>query len=162
MKKVLLSLAIIFLLAYVFYIVYPRDINFIAKGVKYRLGNEYDGIEQTLNIQIKGKLYSSFSGDKTFKGIIEIEGEVTPVPENQRELELHFYKGLSALIIYPYNNYGKGEHFIYGYLYINRKFNKVTIAIQEGHEWNGKNGLMFTAPATNKSDALQISNELMN
>lgn len=77
---------------------YPRNIHFIEQGIKYRLGEENVGTERPTTVEIEGKLYRSLTGNKTFIGTIEIEGEEINVPVNQRKLEVLFFKGNSGVI----------------------------------------------------------------
>ncbi|MEL7597140.1 MAG: hypothetical protein AAGU01_02945, partial [Clostridiaceae bacterium] len=56
----------------------------------------------------------------------------------------------------------------YGPIYINNDFSQLTINIMEpqnlyipNKKWIGDNGLMISAPASNRKEALQISNSLM-
>ena len=153
------------MLVFVIYSYYPKDVLINTQGIKYRLGNvEY---EQSIHVLVKGKMYKSFSGNRTFRGVIELEGEDLPVPQSQRQLELHFFKEFFAVFIYPYVENGRPFHHIVGTLYLDKDFTKATITLLEKQEdqresWNGTNGLMITAPASNRREAIDISNELMN
>lgn len=155
----------IVMIMFVVYSYYPKEVLINTQGIKYRLGNvEY---EQSIHVLIKGKMYKSFSGNRTFRGVIELEGEEVPVPQSQRQLELHFYKEYQAVLIYPYFENGKIYHHLVGTLYLDRDFTKATIALLEKKDnqqgsWDGTNGLMVTAPASNRREAIEISNELMN
>ncbi|WP_337100044.1 hypothetical protein [Paenibacillus sp. YIM B09110] len=170
MKKILLALAVIIgisLIVYLVYVFYPKEVDLNAQGIKYQLGNQSDALEQPVTIHIMGKMYRSFSGNRTFKGTVDIEGEELPVPENQREIVINFYKGRNGVLAYPYNKDAMPYIYMVGQIYINRDFSRAAIAVldkQQGDQgqWSGENGLMIAVPAANRSDALNISNELMN
>ncbi len=172
MKKIVLPSILIIgaaLSIYVIMTIYPKPIQFNAQGIKYRLGDENTGLEKSINVSIKGKLYSSMTGNKTFKGTITIEGEEIPVPENQRELEIHFRKERHGGMVYFYIEDGMPYLFHYGAIYTDRTFSKVTFMVFDREKedksrgtWNADNGLMISAPASNRVEAVRISNELMN
>lgn len=164
MKKVLFLVGVILIVS-TFYIYYPRTINLDAQGLKYRLGAGSVGNEQLINLYIKGKMYRSLIGNKTFKGIIELEDDVIPVPRGHRQLEINFYRTNAGVITYHYDQDGKPVTFVLGSIYINKDFNKISIAVldHEGERgsWTGEAGIMITAPTSTRSEAIDISNELM-
>jgi len=157
----ILLVAAVVLAVYVFY---PKDVTINAQGIKYQLGN--DALEQPIHVTIKGKVHRSLLGDRTFKGIVELEGEELPVPQNQRQLELKFYKEFGAVIIYAYNDRGAPRFHSVGTIYFDKHFNNATIALLEkkdntGSSWSAADGLMITVPATNRQEAVSKSNEIM-
>lgn len=164
MKKILLLVGIIIIVS-VFYIYYPRTINLDAQGLKYRLGAGSIGNEQLINLHINGKMYKSITGNKTFKGIIEFEDDGFPVPKEHRQLEINFQRTNVGIIKYHYNQDDKPVTFMFGSIYISKDFSKVTIAVLDHEEdsvsWTGEDGIMITSPASNRSEAIDISNELM-
>lgn len=171
MKKLLItSLIIVFLglILYISFIIYPRDIQFDTNGIKYRLGNENIGTEKSIHITIQGKLTSSIFGNKTFKGTINLEGEEIPVPQNERDLVLNFHNELNSEIIFSYIEDGQPFMYSYGSIFINKNFSKESISVYDkNHDntkgtWVADNGLMIAAPASNREQALKISNELMS
>lgn len=164
MKRTLIFLILlaVVVIAIVFY--FPKDVTINAQGIKYRLGN--DALEQPIHVTIKGKVHRSLLGDRTFKGIVELEGEELPVPQNQRQLELKFYKEFGAVIIYAYNDRGAPRFHSVGTIYFDKHFNNATIALLEpkentGSSWSAADGLMITVPATNRQEAVSKSNEIM-
>ncbi|WP_206669687.1 hypothetical protein [Paenibacillus luteus] len=136
------------------------------EGVKYKLGVNDEQTVIPVSIHIDGKLSRSLIGRQTFKGKLSIEGEHIPVPENQDQLELHFEKNRSALMVYRYYENGQPKMYSYGQLYINKDFSELTIAVytkdgEGGGSWDGNDGLMISAPASDRMNALQLSNRLM-
>jgi len=171
MKKKIISIVLaIWVLMIVISVVLlflPRTIHLDGVAVKYRLGEENRELEQTVHMKMDGKRYLTASGDYIFRGTIDIEGEPFPVPEDQKILEIRFHKGYGPIEYIIFEN-GKTDIFLYGTLFVDRAFSKLTIAISEdsnGEEnsksWSSEDGLMLSMPATNRSEAIQLSNELM-
>jgi hypothetical protein len=172
MKKKIISIVLaIWVLMIVISVVLlflPRTIHLDGEAVKYRLGEDNKEPEQTVHINMDGKRYLTTSGDYIFRGTIDIEGEPFPVPEDQKRLEIRFHKGYGSMEYFIYEN-GKTDIFLYGTLFVDRAFSKLTIAISEedssgeqnSKSWSSEDGLMLSMPATNRSEAIQLSNELM-
>jgi hypothetical protein len=167
MKKPIIY-SLIVLLAILIYIVsylYPRHISFEMVGIKYQLGEGNQKLEKPIKIKINGNLKKSFDGSLTFKGQLDLEGELISVPNDQRELEINFGKNLQGGIIYAYYQDAIPKTYAYGGIFINKAFNKVTIFVNETDKSNSasnfENGYMISAPAHTRNEALIISNELM-
>jgi|GEM_PF-560747 len=166
--SIVLSIWVLMIVISVVLLFLPRTIHLDDVGVKYRLGEDNRGSEQTVHIKMDGKRYLTTSGDYIFRGTIDIEGESFPIPEDQKSLEIRFHKGYGSM---AYINFGNGKTgiFLYGTLFVDRAFSKLTIAISEEHSsgeqnskrWSSEDGLMLSMPATNRSEAIQLSNELM-
>ncbi|MBO0600200.1 hypothetical protein I2483_00865 [Sporosarcina sp. E16_3] len=146
----------------------PKQYTVNLEGVKYQLGTENNHFTKPITIRIGGKLQHSLTGSKTFKGTIDIDGEKIPVPEVQRGLEIKFLDNGGGPIVYGYIENGRPGTYGYGVLYTNSNFSEVTIAIFQKDEtdlsnrgWTSENGQMITAPAANRTEALKISNGLM-
>ena len=181
MKKLTVIGIIIFLTITAIVLVinfYPKEVNIDAQGIKYRLGVEHIGSEKLVNVKIEGKLYKRISGERRFKGTIDIEDEEIPVPIDQRKLEIAIASNGWGAINYPYFTSSKKDNVVdgtnihpYGSLFINSNFSKVTILLSDqnenesdgniGESWNSENGYMITVPASNRGEAILLSNELM-
>ena len=141
----------------------PKQINKTMHGFSYQLGNEESG--ENIDIKINGELRKTFTGKKIFKGIIDIEGIDYPMTPQEREVEMNFVEN-QDFMVYKYidkedSDY-KPEMFNLGAIHINNTFSQLTIRkIDKDGSWNGNNGLMITAPATDRNEALKISNELL-
>lgn len=157
---------------------YPKEVNIDAHGIKYRLGNDQIGSEKLVDVKIEGKLYKRISGERRFKGTIDIEDEEIPVPPDQRKLDILIANDGWGAITYPYFTSSKKNDVVdstnihpYGSLFINSDFSKITILLSDqngdesdgniGESWNNENGYMITAPANNRVEAIRLSNELM-
>ena len=171
-KKIGLSILIISIafLAFTLISIYPQTTHLHAQGIKYRLGEEHIGEEKSIAIDMKGTVYTSLTGNKRFVGTISIEGEEIPVPENQRQLEIRLGKDLSGIMLYPYMEDEKIHHFLYATIFVNRSFREATFTVidyldlvegNQGGNWSGDDGLMISVPASDRAEALRISNHLM-
>lgn len=161
MKKWIFAGMVILLAAAVYYF-YPRTVDLQEQGIKYRLGAAAPSYEQPIQVHVKGKLYRRITGNRTFIGTIELEGEEMPVPPNQRKVELRFNKDNAVLLVYPYVHNAKPYIHAVGRIYFDKTFSKFTLTVlDKEHGWSGDNGLMITAPAANRTEALAISNALM-
>lgn len=99
MKKLIIIAVGILLSIVTVYLVleyYPKEFQLHAQGVKYRLGTDLS--EQLVDVNIEGKLTKSWSGERSFRGTIDIEGIEIPVPEEERELNIIFFdNGFGAM-----------------------------------------------------------------
>ena len=171
-KKIRLSILIIgiSLVTFIVISIYPKTIDLHAQGLKYRLGAEHIGDEKSVAIDMNGTVYTSLTGNKRFVGTISIEGEEIPVPENQRQLEIRLGKDLSGIMLYPYMEDEKIHHFLYATIFVNRSLREATFTVidyldlvegNQGGNWSGDDGLMISVPASDRAEALRISNNLM-
>lgn len=155
-------------LAWAFIYTYPRQLTVTMQGVMYQLGEVHKDEVSPTAISVHGELKRSILGVRTFQGTIDIEGENIPVPEENRELELRFSKQGETQLFYRYFNNGSIKQFLYGILFINKDFSKIAIMKYQrnpdgnGGSWNGGDGYMISAPAQNREEALEISNELLD
>jgi hypothetical protein len=173
MRKIiylLISLFIILALFALWYI-YPKQVNKTFDGVLYQIGNDDKDIEN-VSIKVEGKLKKTPFGSKVFRGKIQINNEVLPTPKSDQEyIEINFgFAGEGGVI----QNWEYNENpltsiglYSYGILYIDDKFNELTIAKydnpreQNGVMWNGEDGYVISAPTSTRSEALEMTNRLM-
>jgi hypothetical protein len=145
------GLVICILCFYVYYTL-PRAVNLSYEGIKYTVGNLQQQEQITMNI--KGFYYNKLLTKDYFKGSITIEDET--------------YSRLKLLVgeqlqLISYRDYeGDGAIHCYGEIFIDKKLENLTICKQTGKDdWNSENGIMVSAPAKNRAEALEISNKLM-
>ncbi|WP_211750449.1 hypothetical protein [Paenibacillus sp. Marseille-Q4541] len=157
--------------------IYPKEVKINEQGIKYKLGDEQGGSEQLVDVNIEGHLYQTITGKRRFEGTIDIEGEEISVPVDQRKLNIPFSDEGWGAIDYPYFLYRKKDNAItdtaiyqYGSLVINRDFSKVSIMVAEQPKqpngdmrvsWRSEDGQMITVPASSRSEAIRLSNEIM-
>jgi hypothetical protein len=145
----------------------PKQYNMTLEGVRYQLGAENMEYEQPAIMHINGTLQKSLTGSRTFKGTINIEGETLPVPEDQREITVQFDANGQGIISYVYFDDGRPGVYAYGAIFINDDISKVSISAfgKDTHDnregWTAADGFMITAPARDRTEALNIANVLM-
>lgn len=152
------------------YIYGPRAVLLDTQGVKYRLGEGNAGKEQLVQVKIEGDIWREWNGVPKFVGTIDIEGEVPEVPNERKKVEVNLSEeAIERLIIYDYFD-NEGLHMIaYGRLYTDKSMERISINVFEetegsaegGRGWDSGSGLVITAPAQNRQEALKIANELM-
>ncbi|MCY6485436.1 hypothetical protein OW763_13965 [Clostridium aestuarii] len=149
------------------YTTLPRTYSKSFEGIKYRLGETNNQFIEKVSISINGKLSKNFIFGKKFVGKIKIND--LEIPKEIEEIELKFDNFNRASIDYFFSN-EQDDSFraIYGTIYIDDDFSQLTIGISEPEDlyanskhWDSINGLMISAPASNRKRALEISNNLM-
>lgn len=183
MKKWILSfslLVIIIGVAGIIYVKHPRSIDLELAGVKYQLGSEgaKSGTEPA-TVVIQGKLHTSLKGERVFKGKIQIVGEQIPVPQDQRKVEIHFSKdgwGSISYIYFIFDERGaiKDSDIYQSHsIFASKDFSRVTLLLNTSDQrsdvkdgnthtvWSSENGMMLSAPASTREEALALSNKLM-
>lgn len=164
MKKVVLFIAIGLCIVIATWYLVPKPVHKKLDGFAYQLGNEEGG--EMVEIEIDGKQRYTFTGTRIFTGTIEVEGQELPVPPQARELELKFEAGNSSALFYLYltkeNGNPKYEIYSLGQINTNKDFSQLTIRkLNEEGSWSGSEGWMIAAPATNRKEALEISDKLI-
>ncbi|MCY6355679.1 hypothetical protein [Clostridium sp. ZS2-4] len=165
--KIILSILLGALVSIYVYTALPRPYNKTFQGIKYRLGKANTQYVEKVTISINGKLSKDFIFGKKFVGKIKIND--LEIPKEIEELELKFDEFNRASIDYLFftESY-KPIRPSYGTIYIDDNFSQLTINILEpedlyahSKQWNSGNGLMISAPASNRKEALEIPNVLM-
>lgn len=147
----------------------PREVDVSLEGVKYRLGTENALEVESVTIQIGGTFRRTLNGQRLFRGTLEIEGEPLPVPKEQlTNRTFNARKGEGFLIVYQWFEGGSiGKSFSLGTLYADDNFRQITLTLFEQQEdskssnWSGEDGLMLSAPAKDRTEALRLANKLM-
>lgn len=174
MKRRLIIITSVFVLAAIVFFTwytYPKQINQTYEGILYQLGPENKDMEEQLTIEVNGEYRKGILRNDSFVGRIQVDGEMLP-PDGAMEtfLEIEFWERdpLSRGGFIQYINMtddGYSEIVTYGILFMSNDFSEITIAkhSQEGSgsSWNGEDGLMISAPAKNREEALSIANRLI-
>ena len=155
----LVAAAILVLVGLFVYRVYPRHVSLVLKGIEYQAGSPKHQVKK-ITLQLNGTLHTSFLGKRTFVGRVTILGATIPNQDNGTSLTTAFNSGFGSL---TYFNWRKFEYYTYGSMFTNNRFNEFTITEYNpnGSGWSGRNGLTISAPAHTRTQALQISNDLM-
>lgn len=138
----------------------PRDIQAQYTGVEYRLGDRESAM--SINVQINGSIQKRFFEHNRFRGDIKM-GEYSL---DDMDVVLN---PDGALLMVRNKETGKLERF--GVLYTNADLSLWTMAVlepvmlfgqaSEEKFWDVETGLMISAPASNRHEALTLSNDLL-
>lgn len=157
-QKIILACLIIVIGFYVFS-TFPRKYNITFHGIKYRLGDT--SYQEDIVVRIKGWYTKKVFSGNQFRGEICLGNEKLL----NVNLELNEY---NSDILMGYKE-DIGEFRMYGKIYFSNTFDKIAILLFEpddkgdyskGH-WNSKNGLMISAPAKSREEAISLSKELL-
>lgn len=166
-RNILLALLLVGVVAAAAAFVYgPRAVDLDVQGVKYRLGANSVEEAKLVRVKIHGDVWRSWRGVPRFVGTIDLEGEVPEVPAARKKVEVGLGgSAVDRLIVYDYFD-NEGLHTVtYGSLYASSDMRQMSIHVFEdsggGQGWNSGSGLMVTAPAENRQQALDIANVLM-
>jgi len=152
---------------------YPTTIDKEFPAVKYRLGDEKN--YENIVVRIDGTYQRRLFSEDIYKGTIFIEGyEFTDESSGFVNLkstldDIHFDKdGHGRYEYIKVGGDGEIQYLMQGVIFIENKFSTLTMTIMEENPsdssrsgWNSRNGLMISAPARSREEALQISNSLM-
>ncbi|MCM3783408.1 hypothetical protein M3231_10520 [Neobacillus mesonae] len=164
-------IGVLILAMYLVYPLFPKNIDVNAAGIKYRLGDP--SIEKPVRVQLNGKIHTTFLGKKTFKGEIEIEGEV-----NQFSKEAKYEVGMpprdytmGSIVHFYVDEDEAGDTipgiFQYGGLYQKKDFEQGAVVVFDQDEegdadgWSSEDGYMIAYPAGSREEALTISMDTM-
>lgn len=161
---IIFSLLIIGIISFAFWNSLPKKIDQTFNGYLFGTG-EKDEIDEEVTITVKGEMYKKLFGQDRFKGTIDIQGDI---PENlvlnEGHVEIVFIDNSGILSTFNFKRH-------YGQLFINSNFNKFAIIVFDevertkdgaSYSWDPENGLVIAAPATNRIEALDLSNEIIN
>lgn len=160
--------------AWLAYRTFPRSIDETLTGVKYQLGAEGAKMgTEPATVVIRGKLHTSLTGKRTFKGEVTVVGEQIPVPEDQRKIQILFASDGWGAMSYPYFYFDKrgvivGSDIYHSHsIFASKDFSQVTLLLnpwngtEQTEGWSTDDGAMISAPASAREDALTLSNRLM-
>lgn len=137
---------------------YPRKVTIEHDGVIYRLGNS--NYSEDIKVSINGYISKRvFKGDK-FQGFINVG--------DKRLSKINMtFDNFGRGILFCYDE-SIGEFKSYGDLISDNMKEEFTIIVLDeneqknrGSSWSSEDGLMISAPAKDRNDALNISNKLM-
>ncbi|TLS50122.1 hypothetical protein EMG79_27630 [Klebsiella pneumoniae] len=182
MNRWIVSFSLIVIIFGVVWVMYMKptlniDVDLELAGVKYQLGSE--GTMEPATVVIQGKLHTNLKGERVFTGVVQVVGEEIPVPQDQRKVEIRFSGDGWGSIAYPYFIYdergaAKDAKIYHSHsIFANKDFSQVALLLKtpgqqsdpEGGNpqalWNSENGMMLSAPASTREEALALSNKLM-
>lgn len=156
-KIIIYAFIVLFIMISIIYF-YPRKISREYNGLMYRLGDS--DYSESIKISIDGYLSKGIiKGDK-FAGMINI-GDV-----QLQKIKMRF-DNVGRGVIFYYEE-STGMYNSYGDMFTANQLKEFTICVLEddeqrsgGKSWIEKDGLMISAAADNRVEALEISNRLM-
>lgn len=149
-NTILCGIALIIIIGYLYY-TYPRVFQREYTGIQYRLGD--NNFTEEITVMFDGYLIKSFIKGDTFQGKIKVGDQ--ELGKNNFTLD-EFGRGIIS----------KADH-SFGDVYFDNREEKLSICILEeddkekGLHWRQSDGLIIAAPASNRTEALEVSNELM-
>lgn len=173
-KKLVFTWMIVIVLPLYIYARWPISLNMDYPAVRYRLGVENKGEVSQIHVSINGKIKKDFLLRKRFKGYIDISGiddlNIEPVKIQYSDVELDmriddFNRG--SLTYFDYKKHLQSHS--PGTIYFDPTFSNLTIGLYEftkGSDgtkhgsWSGSDGITVSAPATNREEALAITNAI--
>lgn len=149
-KKYILTIFLVVLLFIIF--ILPKKINYSYEGIKFSLQNPK--YEESVEISIKGYYYKNLFIDDYFQGTIALDNKSYP--------GLKLYIGNQFQMI-SYRDFSKdGKIDTYGEIFIGEDFKTLTICVVNPDSgWSSTKGVLVSAPAKNRNEAINISNKLM-
>ncbi|SKC68737.1 hypothetical protein [Maledivibacter halophilus] len=147
------NIIIIYFLILAYFLTWvPKEFNHSFDGVKYRLNS--DKIIKETRVVFEGVLIKPIFGGNSFSGTITIDG----VKYNVFELKFDEFNSASINGLKD-----SGASFSLGYIYFDKAYESFTITLYEkkglnSYGWNPENGLMVTAPAQNRAEAVELAN----
>ncbi|OWR31398.1 hypothetical protein CDO73_06620 [Saccharibacillus sp. O23] len=145
---------------------WPKPVHLDAQGWSYRLGGQDAQQGQAAKVVLDGEVWRDWTGKRTFSGTIEVEGHEAPAPEGQRKIQVRLDEGpADRVVVYGWIDQDGPHTEAYGALYANRGMDKIALRLFEsegmGKGWSSASGLIVSAPASDREEALNVANELM-
>lgn len=158
MKKNISIIAVFIFIILVSVYTFPQKISHSLEGINFRLGEE--SLREKIVIKIEGKLKRRPFTGKIFVGDLNIGDR------SFHNIKLKFDENNSEFLDY-FDEKNQG-YTSFGRIYINDDMSQVAVSILEldcnhvgGSEWNSDGGLMVSAPAANRVDAVAVANNVL-
>ncbi len=154
-KKIMWIAGVTLLIVLSIYSYYPRRIMNEYNGLMYRIGDS--SYTENLIIIMDGYFSKGFLKGDRFQGTITI-GE-----KRLSKIDMRF-DSINRGYLFSYE---EGDYTGYGTMFISKRLEKLTIGVYDelndkGEKtWTSRDGLMISAPALSREEAVQISNSLM-
>lgn len=167
-KKCWLSLVLLGAVGAACFLYWPKQVHLDVQGVKYHLGEANAGHEEFVQVKIDGEVWIDWKGIPTFSGTIDTGDDRLELTEDQRKVKVKL-NGIAGNNLISYGGFDANTGpftFVYGRLYADKSFQNVTLNIFEeteggGSGWGSDSGLMVSAPASSRTEALEVANTLM-
>ncbi|WP_350343011.1 hypothetical protein PRVXT_002287 [Proteinivorax tanatarense] len=148
-KKTLILVVVALIIVLAIYS-FPNEIKKEFTGLKYRLDDASE--EKRVAIKIDGWYTRRLFQNDQFQGTIYIGDE--------KLSQVNSYVDKEGEILVTFDD--ESEDFkSFGKIYSLDRFKEFTIAIFENGEWDNEEGIILSAPAKDREDAVKISKSLM-
>lgn len=148
-KKIAVVLIIILLVVYAIYLI-PIKVNYEINTIGTILGENNDNNELNVNLTFKGYRSRKIFSSDNFKGSIFIDN---------MEIKLIEFKIGSEEVVFGHIE-GESDVSSIGVIYTDSKFDNVSLNYFNEGKWSPVGGIIFAGPASNRQEALDITNEL--
>jgi len=162
--------SLVFILAIYVVLWIPDNINETLDGLIYKLDDSSISIDS--QIKIKGSVYKDIFLNQTFKGRVELSNlnEIL-VDETVSQLNEHDNLYIESKLenhqlhlLYKFYDPGcqAMRYLTVGTIYFDNGFKEVTLTLYDSDSnWNSSTGWMFSGPATDRTDAYNLSEVLI-
>ncbi|MBH1942159.1 hypothetical protein I5677_14750 [Mobilitalea sibirica] len=154
--RIIIVLILLLIASYFFYI-YPREIYEEYNGIYYKLGDST--FSEKITVKLEGYLENSLGEGAKFTGTLQLGNQIL-----EKSLILQSKDGIGII---RYFDKDTQDYVTYGTLYskaIKEGFTISILGIDDNGErgsWSSGDGYMISAPASNREEALELSNQLM-
>ncbi|MBU9720055.1 MULTISPECIES: hypothetical protein [Bacillaceae] len=145
---------------------YPIELNKSYKGIQFKLGTENAGMEERVTVELSGEVRRTVFGKNIFNGKIELHGDAMDQVGLKEQVEFSLGNGYGNGGSISYIDDVTDKVLYFGTMYISDDY--ISIAIERNEQieagssvWTSENGIVISAPASNREEGLEIANELM-
>ena len=142
---------------------WPVKVDQTINGITYKCG-ELDYSEK-MTLVLDGHYYHHiFKSDEYIGKIYIVEMELKDSISKQNITNITFSMKIGGGLYYQdFSNQSGSGYTFFGGVLLNPKGPEVVITIQdESGGWNSGNGIVFAAPASDRAQAISLTNELMD
>lgn len=154
-RKIVLAWGLVLLLAAaaaVCLLPWPRNISVVHEGYEWRISDASHGVLR--QVRVEGTCYDYLFKPDGFDGVVEIDGH----PAATRfSAELGGGEGQIAMQTITEDGMAR----VMGFMYMQPDGSEMLICLYEDNGWSGRDGLMLTAPASQREAAVRTANRLV-
>ncbi|MBQ8555241.1 MAG: zf-HC2 domain-containing protein [Clostridia bacterium] len=131
---------------------WPKSISVVHQGLEWRCGDAGHVLERTVTLE--GTYYDSLLMQDRFRGRVQVEGY--PQTDNS-SAECVFVADQQG---YLYYSDGEGRLEAFASVLLEPDGSRILLCICEDGHWDSGNGLMLTAPAVTRQEAVCTANAM--
>ena len=142
--------------------IWPKEVNMEFDGIMYEEGNP--SVYETTTIELSGHLNKRMFGGERFLGKIKIEKMDVSEEWKNQTVRVNFNTRGMGVLQYLDDSTGEYNLVPHAYVSIGEKGTSLVLSLigdgdEETHIFAGST--MFAGPASNRAEAVELSNELM-